>query len=97
MAGIWNNLTNDEDGGFVEGTESEKTEVTSSTRRKRRKTPLLDLNLEDHINDTSEPSTSGISKRPKLDIMSALIDAEKEVDESKLLELEKEFIGSRSV
>merc|ERR1712018_605389 len=90
--GIWNDL-NDVDLAV------DKPDASS---RKRRKTPLLDLNLDDddHINDQSEPSTSSgtgtvSNKRSKLDIMSALTDVENEVDSNLLKEIEKDLDESR--
>ena len=50
--------------------------------RRKRKQPLLDLNLEpeDHLmpydKDETSSSGSGPSKRPKLDVMSALVDVQ---------------------
>ena len=57
-------------------------ESLKDVSRRKRKQPLLDLNLEpeDHLmpydKDETSSSGSGPSKRPKLDVMSALVDVQ---------------------
>ena len=71
--GIWN-LNNEQE------LSEEKPSSLTSSRKRTSKTPLLDLNLDDHINNDSEPSTSSGPKRSRLNINSALTEVEKDAD-----------------